>query len=329
MNTAGIESLLARVGQTFGTASVADAIPRKKQIVFMDVHAASEAGAAVDEVAAQRAVDALRYASEKGARGEIVSADELPSAADLEALEICIRFMRPSLYVQRDKVSGGNQLALTPDRRAAIEGLLHGIASIGFAEARKGIATGFLVSRRALVTNVHVLDEVARRGRALEEVVVRFDLEWDAIERTRPVKVKGELARHPSLDLAILELVEDGPMGGLPLAKAASSRPNDRVLVVGHPLDDGRVPLWAKTMFAKNWGVKRAAPGIVLRVGVDEMAHDASTLGGNSGSPVIDLQSGTVIGVHSSGKFALENKAVPSSAAANEPRVCSLIDNWV
>jgi V8-like Glu-specific endopeptidase len=41
-----------------------------------------------------------------------------------------------------------------------------------------------------------------------------------------------------------------------------------------------------------------------------DFSHDASTLGGNSGSCVIDLDGGKVLGLHFSGRYRRSNKAV-------------------
>ena len=75
--------------------------------------------------------------------------------------------------------------------------------------------------------------------------------------------------------------------------------------------------------------MKRAQPGHVTGVlkprpdhdVVGNMKHDASTLGGNSGSPVVDLATGDVIGLHCGGVYMLENYAVPTWELARDTRV--------
>ena len=47
------------------------------------------------------------------------------------------------------------------------------------------------------------------------------------------------------------------------------------------------------------------------------MTHDCTTLGGNSGSPVVDLATGKVCGLHFSGGFLRTNYAVPILAVSN------------
>jgi V8-like Glu-specific endopeptidase len=55
------------------------------------------------------------------------------------------------------------------------------------------------------------------------------------------------------------------------------------------------------------------APGIVTYAAETLLAHDCSTLGGNSGSPVIELASGRVAGLHFGGQFREANLAVPAA----------------
>jgi len=51
----------------------------------------------------------------------------------------------------------------------------------------------------------------------------------------------------------------------------------------------------------------------------DVMFHDASTLGGNSGSCVVDLDSNQVIGLHFAGKYMQYNEAVALWRLVDDP----------
>jgi hypothetical protein len=51
----------------------------------------------------------------------------------------------------------------------------------------------------------------------------------------------------------------------------------------------------------------------------DVMFHDASTLGGNSGSCVVDLDSNRVIGLHFAGRYMQYNEAVALWRLADDP----------
>ena len=65
-------------------------------------------------------------------------------------------------------------------------------------------------------------------------------------------------------------------------------------------------------IFGDIYDVKRLQPGQIKSVRTDLITHDASTLGGNSGSVVIDQQTGKAVGLHFGGKFMEENYAVPA-----------------
>jgi hypothetical protein len=92
-------------------------------------------------------------------------------------------------------------------------------------------------------------------------------------------------------------------------------QPGIPVAVIGYPFKDGfRNPLFTDTIFNDIYGVKRAAPGEITGIGTDRLFHDCSTLGGNSGSPVLSMESGGVIGIHYSGEFLYRNEAVDGAS---------------
>ncbi len=327
--------LLARAERMFGGDEISSAIPRRKAIIFTDVASAKAHGAAVDEVKAQRAVDALRRIR---TRGGIPRVEDLPAKDEVLALEICIRFMRPALLVQGGRVKLDPQIAWTASQTIAIEEALPAIGSIGIPDSsdplsappRIGIATCFAIGRRAVVTNVHVVEEIARKRCRLDEALVRFEVEWDTAERSAPVRILGELGRCHGKDVVILETETDCPLAGLSVAETTNVVPLQTIVAVGHPLrDDARNPAWSQLMFNGAFGVKRVSPGTILGVDGETVLHDASTLGGNSGSPLLDLDTGRVVAVHSLGQFALKNEAVGTGAIRSEPELRARVERWV
>lgn len=85
-------------------------------------------------------------------------------------------------------------------------------------------------------------------------------------------------------------------------------------------------------MFDGVYYIKRLAPG---KVGVPDvkpevmsfgkivstLTHDSSTLGGNSGSAVLDVSTGEIIALHFAGEYLKSNYGVPSSDLASDGRV--------
>jgi hypothetical protein len=106
--------------------------------------------------------------------------------------------------------------------------------------------------------------------------------------------------------------------------------------VLGYPAPDYRNDAaLQRSIFGDRYFVKRLQPGAamappenaVMRLEPcssgaephDVMFHDASTLGGNSGSCVVDLESGQVIGLHFAGKYMEYNEAVALWRLVDDP----------
>ncbi|HCT6914658.1 TPA: protease, partial [Pseudomonas aeruginosa] len=68
-------------------------------------------------------------------------------------------------------------------------------------------------------------------------------------------------------------------------------------------------------IFGNIYDVKRFAPGEVVGLPHDAwyLTHDCSTLGGNSGSAVLSIDGGEVVGLHFGGQFRKTNYAVKAS----------------
>lgn len=72
--------------------------------------------------------------------------------------------------------------------------------------------------------------------------------------------------------------------------------------------------------FENVFGVKQLQPGELLSIDPanKQLAHACSTLGGSSGSPVVDLETHTVIGLHFGGHRE-QNLAVALCRLAEDP----------
>src|SRR5262249_47626825 len=103
-----------------------------------------------------------------------------------------------------------------------------------------------------------------------------------------------------------------------------------QVAAIGYPAFDTRNDATVQNdLFRHVFGVKRLQPGTAggtVRTEsfgklVDAVRHTCSTLGGNSGSALIDLDSGKVVALHFGGRYRVTNYAVPSSALARDGRI--------
>src|SRR5262249_21222941 len=75
---------------------------------------------------------------------------------------------------------------------------------------------------------------------------------------------------------------------------------------------DSRIPEpdLMERIYGNVYNKKRLAPGGVTRLEEALLWHNCTTLGGNSGSVVFDLNSGQALGLHFSGSFLVTNYAV-------------------
>lgn len=196
------------------------------------------------------------------------------------------------------------------------------------------VGTASLVAPGTLMTNRHVAEEFCarkdERWTFRQGMTPRIDF---LAERGRTATFAFEITEvlgiHEQHDLALLRVEpasSDGRALPEPLAVAASE-PADLyerdVYVVGYPAWDSRrnEPEPLRRIFADVYNVKRLQPG--RTVGYSTMykalEHDCSTLGGNSGSPVVDLETSTVIGLHFGGRYGIGNYAVPLWTLAADP----------
>lgn len=197
------------------------------------------------------------------------------------------------------------------------------------------VGTGWMIDDHVLATNRHVANVFATRtGRMFGfqrhqgisvGARVDFNEEFGSFAGDAEEVVVKEILyiapdgfRNP--DIAFLKL-ECG--GGLPEPLELAERDpvgGEDVGIVGYPARDGRRnpgPAMAR-IFKDIYDVKRFAPGKLRSPSGTSITHDCSTLGGNSGSPVISLDDGRVLGLHYAGRFSQANFAVPPSLIKRE-----------
>jgi endonuclease G, mitochondrial len=205
-------------------------------------------------------------------------------------------------------------------------------------------ATGFLVGDQLLCTNRHVArafcNGVGTKGlKKFREATVNFTEECERraperVEITEPVLI------HPHWDWALLRIdAPASPRQHLVLDTEIPERLDGRAIaVVGHPkrsVSAGTINHQTSLLTCSDGvvrnGVKRIALGKLLsRQSVKDsfgntcfvLTHNASTLPSNSGSPLVNLSTGRIVGIHAAGEGYLEpNHAVPSYELARDQRV--------
>ena len=196
------------------------------------------------------------------------------------------------------------------------------------------LGTAFLVAPGTLMTNRHVAQEFClrdgERWTFRPGVTTRVDFlkELGSVAALE-FEITEAIGIHEGHDLALLR-VQSASSGGRalpdPLSVAASEPADLRerdVYVVGYPALDTRrnEPAPIRRIFADVYDVKRLQPGRTVGYSTEYSAiqHDCSTLGGNSGSPVVDLESNQVIGLHFGGRYGVGNYAVPLWQLVEDP----------
>jgi endonuclease G len=295
--------------------------------------------------------DALR-AVDRMAEGTWTS-----DAGGLEA--IILRFTRPVHLVQQDTFAtppddfpNSHEIAAKLEHgRKAFEAAIPSTGRIEVTNHRLGwIGTGWLVAeargRNLLITNRHVAIEFAREDKGFpfrinalkRQLSARVDWyrehERPEVSSFRITKVL-HIEPEPSFDVAVLEVLPVGEDANAqptqlpkPLTLATADDYNaigvgTWVGVIGYPAHDSRNnDADQQRIFDGIYNVKRLAPGQVRAIRPDGLiTHDATTLGGNSGSAIVDLASGKAIALHFGGVEGENNFAVQA------PTIQLIIDN--
>ncbi|TCS64531.1 endonuclease G [Primorskyibacter sedentarius] len=258
-------------------------------------------------------------------------------------LEAIVRAVgRPPLIVRGGKVEGTNNLStdFPADIDVKIRRVEAKVASVGRIEFINHDyswgGTGWVVDKRddhlLIVTNRHVAKLVARRSFLGDGVFLfapgaaRYGARIDFLEevdadpdpaRLFDIEKFTYIAEDAAADIALarIALPADGAaFTPAPIERAATDAEHgETVAVIGYPAKDSlrNDPTQMANYFLNLYDVKRFSPGFLIEDGgMTILRHDCTTLGGNSGSPVISLDSGKAIGLHYAGTFGVGNSAV-------------------
>lgn len=263
---------------------------------------------------------------------------DAPIDPGLEA--IILRFGRPAYFVRDNTFSTDNSSSSSNE----VDGVVNDAKeNIDFAIPRVGrinlrnhrapwVGTAWVVAPNVVVTNRHVASVFAQQdGDAFVFVesagrVAKAEMDTRR-EHQRPEEAVFQLKKvlwiappvgsHDVAFLSIepasidgdpqpspISLMENADYDALPVQKWAA--------IIGYPAfsihNDSQDQ---QRIFEGVFSVKRLQPGLITAKGVDGIVkHDATTLGGNSGSVVMDLDTGTAVALHFGGLEGASNSAV-------------------
>jgi S1-C subfamily serine protease len=298
---------LARATRAFGNQPVGQVLEKIKAIVGIS---ASSMPPVEQSKQAQVALEKLQNGKS-------------PTPKQLAALEFVLRMMRPA-PISRDSALDNLNSVVAPsfpdwtNFQTAVKPFLYSVGRVDLLP-KDSVGTGWLVSESVLVTNKHVLDHLSRGTGVLEkgQAVVRFKMEKDRPDEEAPTNITKVIAVHDDLDIALLQ-VDKQKFTKTRKPLAVDAKPIEAghpVVAIGYPFDDSkRNPLFIGAIFGDIFGFKRAAPGEVSGLSEQTIIHDCSTLGGNSGSPVLSMKTARVVGLHRDGQFMFRNEAVDGAS---------------
>lgn len=276
------------------------------------------------------------------ARAETVPPEAVPKLA----LETLVSQERPVLFVEDDWINktevtikgmeAQDLIEQVERNRTTLQPLVPLIGRIDVAHfpGSDYVGTGWLVAQDIVVTNRHVASLIARwdgrrfmfrRGVAGKPIEASLGTahEFDDLvpdqSRCFPIKEVLYIEGEAGPDIAFLRVQRrtDGTRRSfIPIAESDIGD-NVPVLVMGYPARASKSVIpdqdLMRELFRDRYDVKRAAPGYTMAPKNAATRHDCTTLGGNSGSVVLDLKNGRAVGLHFAGLYQESNYAVPAS----------------
>lgn len=192
-------------------------------------------------------------------------------------------------------------------------------------DVEKVQGTGWLVRDDVVVTNKHVagaIEAFVNSGDAR----LRIDFHEEdgdnqvagpgAPERSFEYNVLDVVYQAPekSLDLAFLRIEANATAPGGALELADLPEAGTYICAIGFPAVKDTLLRHEdfERMFGAILGVKRLSPGLIWAVEPGRIVHDCATMGGSSGSLILDLQTGKAVALNY-GEDGPRNFAVPAS----------------
>jgi Trypsin-like peptidase domain/Caspase domain len=220
----------------------------------------------------------------------------------------------PALEIEQGKFAKPPAVwSALSEHRARIESQLRAVGAVELQSAEGArYRTGFLVTPELVLTANHTVNL---------GTPVSFTL-FDNIDDARASRVAlSVVAVDDEARLALLRLsapITSAEALAIAPEGALASR-DDRIYLIGYPfLQYDLDPELVKHVFGERLGEKRLQPGYVVGVRPGKVDHDAFTLEGSAGSPVISMETGLVLGLHWGGMNQANFKRGRASALWNE-----------
>ncbi len=266
----------------------------------------------------------------RGTRGTESLGGEVEVFNVLEA--IILDKLRPAYLILRDEIEirgAYDHAVLLEARKRDLEAIARSVGRVDlFNHSTLNYAgTGWLIEEDVAITNRHVANIFAqhswdgryefRSGAFDDDMEARLNYirqhEDGGLRRRADVVEVLYIAGPREPDFAFLRVDKRDDVSPLEFYTGAIE-PERPVATVGYPAWDGgrNDPELMEKLFKGIYNVKRLSPGLVTGHQSDGVIvlGDYTSLGGNSGSPVLDLDTGKAVGLHFAGAFRETNYAV-------------------
>ena len=252
---------------------------------------------------------------------------------------IILRFGRPAYFIREDSFDTTNAVSSSNEVNqrvnAAKETLENWIPSVGRVNTRDHLSpwqgTGWIVAPGVVVTNRHVAstfaqlhgDEFVLNSTGGKKVKPELNMkEEHQIDKEKLFEMPTVLWIEPPdspHDVAFLSIADRSYRNEVlpqPISLMEQEQYNDLPVdhwtaIIGYP---ARSPYNdaqdQQRIFEGVFNVKRLQPGVITSKTSESVSHDATTLGGNSGSVLLDLESGSAVALHWGGLEGERNSAV-------------------
>jgi Trypsin-like peptidase domain len=224
--------------------------------------------------------------------------DEMPGASVF--VTVVSTVAQPRMKLTIDRIAGGTQPAVPksitlPDERDPWNAVQEPFTTLGRSVVRLRfvddvkkkvfVCTGWLVfDSLHVLTNDHCINSEPERESALADI----DFDQGTVP-ARSVRFRRLLMSDERLDFSLLEL--EDPIHRPALGLGGSIAANQQLAIIQHPAGE------PKQLSERGCTVAQASVAGVTADPTD-FEHRCDTLGGSSGSPVLDRTSLNVVGLH-------------------------------
>lgn len=261
----------------------------------------------------------------------------------LQTEAIILAQMRPAYFIVNDRIVvddapvavDATLLTELQNNQATLEEVAQSVGRVNLFNhfTHEYAGTGWLIDDTIAVTNRHVARVFARKtslgdfrfdkGAFGRDIEARLDYveqhETTSIQSRVDVLDVLYIAEDSQPDIAFLRVENRNGLTPLVLSESPVD-PGTPVAAIGYPASDGgrNDPQLMDELFDSTYEVKRFSPGFVAQRDPQGVLilSDYTSLGGNSGSPVVNLGDGKAVGLHFAGAFRDANYAVAANVVA-------------